>query len=59
MFFLWELKEEGMLVFKHIPGQDNEAYIFTNNDDAATLHGHMVKLCGNDGVLKLLRGLKP
>eukprot|EP00804_Cyclotella_cryptica_P007776 CCRYP_001385-RA/>CCRYP_001385-RA protein AED:0.40 eAED:-0.17 QI:0/-1/0/1/-1/1/1/0/271 len=40
MFLLRELKEDGMVAFKHIPGPDNEADIFTKNDDATSLHRH-------------------
>ena len=59
MFFLHELKEEGMVVYKHIPGPDNEADIFTKNVNAGTLHKHSTKLCGNDGLLTTLKGEKP
>jgi hypothetical protein len=55
MFFLRELKEEGLVVYKHIP----EADIFTKNVDAGTLHGHSIKLCSDDGLLNLLKGNKP
>ena len=44
MFFLWELKEDGMVAFKHIPGPDNEADIFTKSVNAGTLHKHLAKL---------------
>ncbi|KAL7474764.1 hypothetical protein ACHAW6_000717 [Cyclotella cf. meneghiniana] len=59
IFFLRELKEDGMIVFKHIPGHANEADIFTKNVDATTLHAHTIKLCGDDGFLELLRGSRP
>ena len=54
--FLRELKEEGMVTLKHIPGESNEADIFTKNVDASSLHGHVVSLCGNDELLKRLKG---
>ena len=41
--------------FKHIPGKANKVDIFTKNIDVAILHGHMAKLCGDDGILVLLR----
>ena len=48
MFYLHELKEEGMVVFKYVPGPENEADIFTKNVNAGSLHRHSAKLCGND-----------
>ena len=59
MFFLCKLKEDGMVAFKHIPGSDNEADIFTKNVDVGTLHKHSAKLCGDDGLLESLKGTKP
>ena len=59
MFFLRELKEDGMVAFKHIPGPENEADIFTKNVDAGSLHKHSAKLCGEDGLLESLKGTKP
>ncbi len=59
VFLLWELKEDGMVVFKHISGHDNEANIFTKNVDAAMLHKHSAKFCGKDNFLEKLRGSKP
>jgi hypothetical protein len=56
MFFSRELKEEGMLVYKQIPGPDNDADIFTKNVDTGTLHRHSAKLCGDDGLLESLKG---
>jgi hypothetical protein len=44
MSFLHKLKEEGMVVYKHIPGPETEADIFTKNVDAGTLHRHSTKL---------------
>ena len=43
-FFMRELREEGMIVFKHILGQANEADIFVKNVD---------------GFLESLRNSKP
>jgi hypothetical protein len=56
MFFLRELKEEGMVAFKYVPGPENEADIFTKNVDAVSLHKHTAKLCGDDGLLAKLKG---
>ena len=51
MFFLRELKEDGLIVFKHID-------IFTKNVDAATLHRHTRCYCGNDKAYESLKGNK-
>ena len=59
MFFLHELKEEGLVVYSHIPGPENKADIFTKNVDAGTLHRHSIKLYGDDGLLESLKGNKP
>jgi hypothetical protein len=60
MFFLRELKEEGLVAFKHIPGSGNEADIFTKNVDAVSLHKHITKLCGEDNLYESLKGeVKP
>ena len=42
-------------MYKHIPGRENEADIFTKNVDAGTLHRHSTKLCGDDGLLDSLK----
>jgi hypothetical protein len=53
-FFIRDLKEQGLIVFKHIPGTENEADIFTKNTDAATLHKHTEKMCGKDNLYEIL-----
>ena len=58
MFFLRELKEDGLIVFKHISGTDNETDIFTKNVDAATLHKHTKCYCGDDGAYESLKDNK-
>ena len=55
MFFLRELKEDGMITIKHVPGNDNEADIFTKNVEAASLHNHVKMLCGDDGLYESLK----
>ena len=55
MFFLRELKEDGLLAFKHVSGTENESDIFTKNVDAATLHKHAVKFCGEDDLYESLK----
>jgi hypothetical protein len=59
MFFLRELKEEGLVVYKHIPGPENKVDISTKNVEVGTLHRHSIKLCVDDGLLELLKGNKP
>ena len=59
MFFLREIKEDGLLIFKHIPRSDNKADIFTKNVNAVDLHRHAVQLCGEDNIYESLKGGKP
>jgi hypothetical protein len=59
MFFLRELKEDGILVFKHTPGPENKTDIFTKNVDVGSLHKYSAKLWGDDGLLSMLKGEKP
>ena len=56
VFCMCELKEEGLVVYKHIPGLENEVDIFTKNVDAGRLLRHSTKLCGSNRLLKLLKG---
>jgi hypothetical protein len=48
MYFLRELKDEGLLVIRHISGDDNDADIFTKNTTTAVFNKHIVKFVGND-----------
>ena len=50
-FFLRELKDEGLLVIKHIPGDENDADIFTKNTSAPIFNKHVTKFVGNDEYL--------
>ena len=45
MYFLRELKDDGLLIIKHISG---DADIFTKNTTAAVFNKHVVKFVGND-----------
>ena len=47
-FYLRELKEEGLMVIKHVPGVDNDADIFTKNVDAQTFERHLPVFVGHD-----------
>ena len=40
-------------------GPENDMDIFTKNVDAGSLHRHSAKLCGNYGLLGMLKGEKP
>ena len=46
--FLRELKDEGILAVKHIPGDQNDADIFTKNTAAPIFNRHIVKYVGID-----------
>jgi hypothetical protein len=50
MYFLQELKDQGMLVIRHIPGDNNDADIFTKNTTATVFNKHVVNFVGNDGT---------
>ena len=47
-FYLRELKEEGLMVIKHVPGIENDADIFTKNVDAQTFERHLPAFVGYD-----------
>ena len=51
-FFLHELKDEGLLVIKHIPGKENDADIFMKNTTAQIFERHVPKNFGNEDYLK-------
>jgi hypothetical protein len=54
-FYLREMKEEGLVHFKYIPGPENEADIFTKNVEATDLHRHSEKYCGQDKIHESLK----
>ena len=47
-YFLRDLKDEGILVIRHVPGDDNDADIFTKNATAAIHEKHIPKFFGVD-----------
>ena len=47
-YFLRDLKDEGTLVIRHVPGDDNDADIFTKNVTAAIHERHIPKFVGID-----------
>jgi hypothetical protein len=48
MYFLRELKDGGLLVIRHISGDDNDADIFTKNTTSAVINKQVIKFVGND-----------
>jgi hypothetical protein len=47
-YFMRELKDEGLIVVKHVPGDKNEADIFTKNTAAPVFNKHIPKFVGID-----------
>ena len=47
-FYLREMKDEGLLLIRHVPGEDNDADIFTKNTAYATFNKHVKKFVGDD-----------
>jgi hypothetical protein len=56
MHYLRELKDQGMIVIKHIPGEDNETDIFTKNTSTATFNKHVVQFVGHDEYVDMVDG---
>ena len=54
--YLREMKDVGMIVIKHIPGDDNEADIFTKNTSTATFCKHVVHFVGHDEYVDAVDG---
>lgn len=52
MYFLRELKSEGLVVVKHVPGDDNDADIFTKNTASSVFNKHVRKYVGDDEYLE-------
>ncbi len=52
-FFLRELKEQGLLVIKHVPGEQNDADIFTKNVTASIFERHLSLYVGKDEYMKV------
>ena len=46
--FVRELKEEGKLIIKWIPTEENESDIYTKNVDSTLFNKHVSKLIGKD-----------
>ena len=46
--FLRELKDDGILIIRHVDGASNDSDIFTKNTDSATFNRHIPLYVGND-----------
>ena len=51
-YFLPELKDQGLLVIKHIPHDDNDANIFTKNVTSAIFNRHIPLYLGYNEYLE-------
>ncbi len=47
-YFLRELKDEGIIVIRHVPGDENKADIFTKNTPGPVYEKHICKFVGDD-----------
>ena len=47
-YFPRELKDEGVLIIKHVAGEDNEADIFTKNTSRPVFEKHICKFVRDD-----------
>ena len=56
--FLPELKDDGLLVIKHLPGDENDPDIFTKNTTAAVFERHIPKYVGNDMYMDAAESVK-
>eukprot|EP00956_Cyclotella_meneghiniana_P019366 scaffold33146_cov63-Cyclotella_meneghiniana.AAC.1 len=52
MHFLRELKDQGLLIVKHISGVDNETDIFTKNTPSSVFLKHIPKFVGCDEYME-------
>ena len=50
-YFLHKLKDQGVLVIKHIAGEKNDADIFTKNVTSAIFDRHVPLYVGNDAYI--------
>jgi hypothetical protein len=51
--FLRELKDQGLLVIRHVSGESNDADIFTKNVTSAIFDRHIPKYVGHDEYLRV------
>ena len=52
MYFLRELKAQGLLVIKHLPGDDNDTDIFTKNTATPVFLKHLPTYMGHDEYME-------
>jgi esterase/lipase len=52
-YFLHELKDQGLLVIRHIAGESNDADIFTKNVTSAIFDRHIPLYVGHDEYLRV------
>ena len=52
-YFLRELKDQGLLVIRHVSGESNDADIFTKNVTSAIFDRHIPKYVGHDEYLRV------
>ena len=52
-YFLRELKDQGLLVIRHISGESNDADIFTKNVTSAIFDRHIPLYVGHDEYLRV------
>ena len=50
--FLRDLKDEGLLVVKHVPGVENDADIFTKNVTGPIFQTHLPSFVGIDRYME-------
>ncbi len=50
--FLHELKDEGLIIVKHVPGDVNEADIYTKNTAVSVFNRHIPKFVGVDKYME-------
>ena len=46
--FMRDLKDEGLLVIRHVSGEENEADVFTKNAPRSIFNKHVKKFVGED-----------
>ena len=51
-YFLRELQEEGLIRMSHIPGDENDADIFTKNTETQVFQRHVPMYMGYDEYLE-------
>ena len=51
-YFLRELREEGLIRVSHVPGDENDADIFTKNTETRVFEKHSLMYVGYDEYLK-------